>query len=337
MKKIALSLLLIATIACQNTQQLDHVKLSGQIQNPNQETLVILGKNFKKEITLAEDGSFSDTLKVEDGFHGFNDGKVQSFVYLRNAYDLTLNFDTQDFPESIAFQGGGAETNNYLMNKLQFVRDQQLDDYQAMFSLEQEEFDQKISTLKDQMEALIEAEPALEPEVIEMEREANAKLLEFYTSNYATEHLTYTALQKGQPSPKFDYPDVNGKSVSLDDLKGKYVYVDVWATWCGPCKKEIPYLKALNEEYQNSDLAIVSLSIDKQEHKEKWKNMVAKEGLRGIQILADKDWSSEFVTAYNITGIPRFILIDPSGNILDADAPRPSDPNLQELLKSLKL
>ena len=149
--------------------------------------------------------------------------------------------------------------------------------------------------------------------------------------------MNYAGLKKGDPSPKFDYPDPFGKNVALDDLKGKYVYIDVWATWCGPCKKEIPFLKDLDEEYKGKDIAFVSLSIDKMEHKEKWLKMIKDEELKGIQILADKDWNSEFVTAYNIKGIPRFILIDKEGNIIDSNAPRPSDPYLKEVLGELEI
>jgi thiol-disulfide isomerase/thioredoxin len=170
-----------------------------------------------------------------------------------------------------------------------------------------------------------------------MEQEANLKLVNFYTESYEREHTNAAAFKKGAESPKFSYPDTTGKIVSLDDLKGKYVYVDVWATWCGPCKREIPHLKELDAAYENKDINFVSLSIDKQEDKEKWLKMVQDENLQGIQILADNDWNSDFVKAYNITGIPRFILIDKEGNILDADAPRPSDPRLKEVLNSLNL
>ncbi|MCK4561887.1 MAG: TlpA family protein disulfide reductase, partial [Flavobacteriaceae bacterium] len=151
------------------------------------------------------------------------------------------------------------------------------------------------------------------------------------------EHSSYSALKKGTPSPKFNYPNTKGENVSLDDLKGKYVYIDVWATWCAPCKKEIPFLKELKNEFKNKNIAIVSLSIDKMEHKDKWLKMVADKNLQGIQIMADKDWSSTFITAYHVQSIPRFILIDKEGNIFDANAPRPSDPNLKELLNSLDI
>lgn len=139
-------------------------------------------------------------------------------------------------------------------------------------------------------------------------------------------------LLPGKPSPKFSYPDINGKSVSLDDFKGKLVYVDVWATWCGPCIREIPSLKQLEKDYHGKNIEFVSMSIDPQVDKEKWLKMVKEKDLKGIQIFADKDWKSQFVQEYGIKGIPRFILIDAAGNILSADAPRPSDPQIKTLI-----
>ena len=337
MRKLIALVIGLALVSCAEKAPKDFVALKGKVENAQSSTLTIMGKNYKKEINLNEDGSFEDTLKVSDGFHGFNEGEKQSFLYLKNGYDLTLIYNADEFPASVQFEGNGSVTNNYLNEKLQFIKDEELDNYKAYFELDQEDFDSKIMDVKAKMDAMLNEAEGLDPEVLELEKKANNDLITFYVSNYPTEHYNFTMLQKGKPSPKFNYPDINGKNVSLDDLKGKYVYVDVWATWCGPCKKEIPYLKELDSEYEGKDLAIVSLSIDKQENKDKWLKMIQDQELQGIQILADNDWNSDFVTSYNITGIPRFILIDPEGNIYDANAPRPSDPRLKELLKSLSI
>ena len=337
MKRLLILLISISLLSCADEKPKDYVTLAGKVNNSKSNTLTIMGKNYKKDIVVNEDGSFQDTLKVTDGFHGFNDGSLQSFIYLRNGYDMSLNFYSNEFPSSIQFEGNGSVTNNYLNEKLQFIEREDLGNYSAYFELEKEDFDTKIMEVKSKMEAMLNEAEGLDPEVVELEKKANNDLITFYVSNYPSEHYNYTSLKKGQPSPKFNYPDINGKNVSLDDLKGKYVYVDVWATWCGPCKREIPFLKELDEEYKGKDLAIVSLSIDKMENKDKWLKMVKEQQLQGIQILADKDWNSEFVTSYNITGIPRFILIDPEGNIYNSNAPRPSDPRLKELLSSLSI
>ncbi|MBD0833677.1 TlpA family protein disulfide reductase [Aestuariibaculum sediminum] len=147
-----------------------------------------------------------------------------------------------------------------------------------------------------------------------------------------------TAIAKGKPSPSFaNYVNYEGGTTSLADLKGKYVYIDVWATWCGPCKREIPYLKEVEAKFHDKNIEFVSISIDKQKDFEKWKTMVADKELKGVQLFADNDWKSQFVQDYQITGIPRFILIDPAGNIVNSNAPRPSNPDLTELFSTLDI
>ncbi|GAA4899504.1 hypothetical protein GCM10023311_26030 [Flaviramulus aquimarinus] len=147
-----------------------------------------------------------------------------------------------------------------------------------------------------------------------------------------------TALAKGKPSPQFNnYENHAGGTTSLTDLKGKYVYIDVWATWCGPCVREIPSLKKIEEQYHDKNIEFVSLSIDRVADYDKWKTMVNEKELGGMQLFADKDWQSSFVRDYQIEGIPRFILIDTESNIVDANAPRPSNPALVDLFLSLDL
>ena len=337
MKKIIMLLTAITLVACSEKSNNPYVTLEGNINNAELDSIVILGKNFKKSIKVNEDGSFKDTLKVVDGFHGISDGKQQGFLYLKNGYDMDMEIDMEHFPQSIVYEGEGSITNNYLGEKIQFIKDEKLTDYAAFFALEKDEFDSRLGDLKTNLDNFLKNTKGLDAEVIKIENESNDKLIKFFQSNYESEHANYVGLNAGDPSPKFNYPDQNGNNVSLDDLKGKYVYVDVWATWCGPCKKEIPFLKEMDEEYKGKNIAFVSLSIDKMEHKDKWLKMIEDEGLKGIQILADNDWNSEFVTAYNIKGIPRFILIDKEGNIVNSNAPRPSDPYLKEVLSTLAL
>ena len=145
-------------------------------------------------------------------------------------------------------------------------------------------------------------------------------------------------LKEGMPSPVFtNYENHKGGTTSLEDLKGKYVYVDVWATWCAPCKVEIPYLKEVEKKYHGKNIEFVSTSIDRAADHNTWVEMVKNENLGGTQLFADNDWNSKFVMDYAIEGIPRFILIDPNGNIVSADAPRPSNPELIELFEELNI
>ena len=125
---------------------------------------------------------------------------------------------------------------------------------------------------------------------------------------------------------------MNGKQVALSDFKGKVVYVDVWATWCGPCNAEIPHLIKLEEAYHNNpNIVFMSVSVDKQKDFEKWKKMLTDKGMGGVQLFAG-DRSDEIMKPYKITGIPRFMLFDKEGRVVDADAPRPSSGEIKALL-----
>lgn len=159
------------------------------------------------------------------------------------------------------------------------------------------------------------------------------KIKEILTTNYNNT----IAVEPGKPSPVFNYENQKGGTTSLESLKGKYVYIDVWATWCGPCRQEIPSLEKVEEQFQGKNIVFVSISIDNSQDKEKWSNLISKNKMSGIQLLADKEWDSKFIKEYNIRGIPRFILIDTNGNIVNAQAPNPSNPKLLELLNSLQL
>ena len=141
--------------------------------------------------------------------------------------------------------------------------------------------------------------------------------------------LTY---DRGTDGFEFDFPDKNGNQISFSSLRGKVVLVDVWATWCGPCKAEFPYLKQLEKDIQGKPIQIVSISVDDNEDKEKWLEIIKKESLGGIQLFAgSKDNFSDY---YKINTIPRFLVFDKNGKIVTVDAPRPSDPKLKELLLS---
>jgi len=157
---------------------------------------------------------------------------------------------------------------------------------------------------------------------------------EYYTETYEV----LKKLKKGNPSTEFDYENYAGGTTSLNDLKGKYVYMDLWATWCGPCYREFPHLKKMEHEYRNKNIVFVSISIDEQKDNDKWRKTVEKEELTGTQLIVDyANSDSRFLDDYFVRGVPRFILLDPKGNIVSAEAPYPSWPQLKELFEELKI
>ncbi|MFH6934779.1 redoxin domain-containing protein [Flavobacterium sp. FlaQc-30] len=139
----------------------------------------------------------------------------------------------------------------------------------------------------------------------------------------------------GQKGFDFTYKDSNDKAVSFSGFKGKLVYIDFWATWCGPCKAEIPYMKKLEEDYHDKNIVFVSISLDKAKDHQKWKDFVVKEQLKGIQIMADKDFESDIAKNYSVNAIPRFLLFDTEGKIINSNAARPSELILREQLDKL--
>ncbi|MCG1037307.1 TlpA family protein disulfide reductase [Polaribacter sargassicola] len=160
-------------------------------------------------------------------------------------------------------------------------------------------------------------------------------------SNNAKITAVYNKLSKlnrGQVSPKFfNYENNAGGTLSLDDLKGKYTYIDLWATWCAPCLAQVPFLKKIEKAYHGKNINFLSISIDNPKDHDKWKKMIADKDLGGIQVIADKSTKSQFAQEYFITSIPRFILIDPNGLIIDKKAPLPSNPELIELFNELNI
>lgn len=140
------------------------------------------------------------------------------------------------------------------------------------------------------------------------------------------------AISPGNEAPGFTYPSIKGDTVSLADLKGSYVYIDVWATWCGPCIKEIPHLKELHDDLKDENIKFVSISVDDAEDKGKWEKMVDEKSLKGIQLFAGQD--EKLSEDYMVSSIPRFILIGPDGKIIDPNAERPSQ-DIKSRLESL--
>lgn len=133
----------------------------------------------------------------------------------------------------------------------------------------------------------------------------------------------------GRPSPEIIAETVDGTAVHLSDFRGKYVFIDIWATWCAPCRKQFPHLKRLEETFKGRNIVFLGLSTDSD--KEAWRKMAPT--LSGIQ--AHIGSRSEFARSYKIEGIPHFILLDREGRIINNAMTRPSDAETEAVLKSL--
>jgi thiol-disulfide isomerase/thioredoxin len=166
------------------------------------------------------------------------------------------------------------------------------------------------------------------------------RILEMLTADQLKEKLTakFVGIQNTKPempAPNFNYENHKGGTTSLKDLKGKILYVEVWATWCGPCIKEMPALTQLIKDFKGQDIEFISISIDSENDYEKWRKMVPEKNVGGIQLLADKGLKSDFMQAFSIGLIPRSILLDKKGKIITHKAPRPSATNTKSYLDNL--
>ena len=144
----------------------------------------------------------------------------------------------------------------------------------------------------------------------------------------------YGHLFPGRPAPNLTFTDTDGKALSLQSFKGQLLLVDIWGTWCAPCIEEMPYLAKLQDEYAaRKDVRIMSIACDKKA--ERWKAYLAKHPTSWHQYLVTDAGNKMLDEVYFCEGIPRFIIIGRDGNIISADAFRPSEKSFSEYFRKI--
>jgi len=312
-------------------QSKKYVTFEANIANRNSDIIKIINKGkIVKTITVDKKGIFKDTLSVDGGRSSFTDGVETSELFLKNGYDIKLKMDAKQFDESIVYKGKGSDENNVLAQRI--LADEKLYDDGKVGNLDDISF-YKLIEEKKTADAKRLSNKKLDPEFVKLETERSQQDIAYLIQH--REQAQKVAAMNNQTTPDFEYENHKGGKTKLSDLKGKYVYIDLWATWCGPCRAEIPFLQKIEEKYHGKNIEFVSVSIDAQKDHDKWQKFVTDKQLGGIQLIADNEWNSDFAKSYNVMSIPRFILIDPQGKVVDSNATRPSDQALQTQLDAL--
>ncbi len=154
------------------------------------------------------------------------------------------------------------------------------------------------------------------------------------TRKLIDEYELFQNIHPGKLAPEVAFTDTAGNSYKTSDFRGKYLYIDIWASWCAPCLEEIPLLKDLKKKYDGTQLSIISISVD--DSQKDWRAAMIKSELKDKQYLATGGWNSALINKFRIQTIPRFLFVNPEGVIVNSQAKLPSQ-GIEEEFELLNL
>lgn len=336
-------ILLLTVVIIGNTTFAQSLTVTGEIINPKADsvsfyTFTAGTRNDLVKVPL-NDGKFKASVEIDSAMVVyFNDGNEVAELLLQPKKDLHISLNTELFDETMVFSGPGAMVNN-MINKFYLIQEQLNNE---LFRVIDEGEASKESVLKmvnenhEKLTSVIGDALKIYPDLklkyprFESSNERNLKQMEAL----AIQQLEFNKVVKKLKNTEainIKGVDLDGAPTSLDKYKGKLIVLDFWATWCGPCKGEMPALNALEEKY-GDEVAFVSVGMSCKF--DEWSEMSKGFNLKRNIYIPEDDMGQ--IDPYNVMFIPRYMLIDQSFNIINAGAPRPSSDELEALILELK-
>ncbi|MBK6834709.1 MAG: TlpA family protein disulfide reductase [Bacteroidetes bacterium] len=333
---ILIALLKVVPVVAQ-----DNTSLKGKLINPNSDKCYLYAfkedkKNHSRTKTVLDssvvssDGSFAMAFNIKEQTNTiFFDGTEQTTVLFDVGDDLTLSLNTNMFDATIMFSGKGAEKNNAIKNC--FIITQGINEKIFAFGSDVDTsviFSYMNNAYKDYLKIVADYKKEI-PSLANFatEEEMNAESIKEEIRDNAIFNSKMQLL-KGTNALDFTGVDLKGNKLSSSSFKGKITIIDFWATWCGPCKAEMPSLKELEEKY-GEQINFVSVALYCK--KDDWLKMATKLGFKNNIYLSKED--EKQIEGYSVGFIPRYLVIDENLKVIDAHAPRPSSGDLQKYFK----